>query len=155
MSETPEKYADLPDLSERPFYSILCPWPVSTNRIWRCVKGRAIKSKEYRTWFESASLEIWATSKNQGALPDWLHFARLSCVVLLQPANHQQFDIDNKAKSLLDALENAGVIRSDSQIDELTLIRLPQAADRACLVTLMPHQAADRVSIGANHSRAS
>lgn len=138
MSENQEK-------SE--IYSIKCPWPVSTNRIWRCVKGRNIKSKEYRTWFESASLEIWATSKQQGALPDWLHFARLSMVVLLQPANHQPFDIDNKSKSLLDALENSGVIRSDSQIDELTLIRLAPAIDRCCLVTLMPHQADGRVSI--------
>ena len=141
-------------MTDSEMYSIQVPWPVSTNRIWRCVGGRNIKSKEYRQWFESASLEIWATSKQLGPLPDWLHFARLSCVILLQPANHQVFDIDNKSKSTLDAIENAGIIRSDSQIDELTLIRLSPASDRCCLVTLMPHQADDIGSISDHQNRA-
>jgi len=33
------------------------------------------------------------------------------------------FDIDNRAKALLDALEYAGLMTDDEQVDQLTLIR--------------------------------
>ena len=124
-------------------YQIETPWPVSTNRIWRAVKGRVIKSKEYRGWLESAALETWAKSKTLGPLPDWLHFSRLRLVIMLQPDSVRPWDCDNRVKSTQDMLESAGIIRDDSQIDELLVVRLTPGKEKYCLVQLTPHTPLD------------
>lgn len=48
---------------------------------------------------------------------------RLAVFVAIHPADKRSQDIDNRAKSLLDALTHAGVWIDDSQIDDLHLVR--------------------------------
>lgn len=48
---------------------------------------------------------------------------RLALFVAIYPATRAKQDIDNRAKSLQDALTNAGVWLDDEQIDDLHLVR--------------------------------
>lgn len=48
---------------------------------------------------------------------------RVSLFAAIHPADRRRQDIDNRAKSLQDALSAAGVWLDDEQIDELHLVR--------------------------------
>jgi len=48
---------------------------------------------------------------------------RVSLFVAIHPASKKVHDLDNRAKSLQDALTHAGVWLDDSQIDELHMVR--------------------------------
>jgi len=49
--------------------------------------------------------------------------SRLSMFVAIYPADRRKQDIDNRIKSLADALTHAGVWLDDEQLDELTIVR--------------------------------
>jgi len=61
---------------------------------------------------------------------------RLALTVYLYPPDKRKRDIDNIAKSLLDALEHAGVYENDSQLDELHIIRQELRPGGACKVII-------------------
>ena len=48
---------------------------------------------------------------------------RLSVSVILNAPTQRKYDIDNRAKSLLDSLEYAGIYLNDEQVDCLTIRR--------------------------------
>lgn len=48
---------------------------------------------------------------------------RISLFAAIYPADRRKQDLDNRAKSLQDALTHAGVWLDDEQIDELHLVR--------------------------------
>lgn len=48
---------------------------------------------------------------------------RLRVNIQLYPPDRRVIDIDNRLKSLLDAMQNAGLYGNDSQIDELHVMR--------------------------------
>jgi crossover junction endodeoxyribonuclease RusA len=52
---------------------------------------------------------------------------RLRVVIALQPADKRRYDIDNRCKAVLDALQLAGVFEDDSQVDDLRIFRVPNA----------------------------
>lgn len=49
--------------------------------------------------------------------------SRLRVVIELYPPNARKWDIDNRMKSLIDALTHAKVWEDDEQIDVLTVVR--------------------------------
>ena len=49
---------------------------------------------------------------------------RISIVIYATPKDKRKRDLDNLCKSSLDALQAAGWYKDDSQIDQLTIIRL-------------------------------
>ena len=57
------------------------------------------------------------------------HDQRLSVVLMLHPSNKRKWDIDNRAKACLDALQHAGIIPDDEQIDLLIIQRCDQAKE--------------------------
>ena len=50
---------------------------------------------------------------------------KLSVAILASPPDNKRRDLDNLLKSLLDALQHAGVYKDDNQIDQLQIARMP------------------------------
>ena len=103
------------------------PWPPSVNRYWRHVniRGRghctliSADGRAYKRAVGYAVLEQCAARKE----PLKTLTGRLAVSVLLHPPDRRARDIDNSAKSVLDALTSAKVWRDDEQVDRLELVR--------------------------------
>jgi crossover junction endodeoxyribonuclease RusA len=94
------------------------PWPPSTNKIWRAVKGRVLASKVARKYKVSvaAHLPTGPVHTLTGRLVVWM--------TLHPPAALQQeWDIANREKVLMDALTAQRVWVDDAQIDALMITR--------------------------------
>lgn len=63
--------------------------------------------------------------------------ARLFMAVRINMRDRRAADLDNRLKSLGDALEHAGVFDNDEQIDELLITRGPVVKGGQCTVMLM------------------
>lgn len=94
------------------------PWPPSTNKIWRAVRGRVLASKAARVYKArvAAWLPVGPVRPLTGRLIVWM--------TLHPPATLEQvWDIANREKALMDALTAQRVWVDDSQIDSLMLVR--------------------------------
>lgn len=103
------------------------PWPPSVNHYWgQFGKQRFIgkKGKEFR-------LRVLQACQEAGIEP---LEGRLAMHVSLFPPDRRKRDIDNVLKSLLDACEHAGCYASDSQIDELHIVRMENRVGGGCSV---------------------
>lgn len=92
------------------------PYPPSANRIWRNVRGKTLKSAEYRTWLASAL--VWIKSANR-TLPLIRGPYRLT-VTATRPDRRAR-DLDNLLKPISDCLTQAGVIEDDSNAASILL----------------------------------
>jgi crossover junction endodeoxyribonuclease RusA len=107
------------------------PWPPSVNHYWGQVGHRRFvgkKGQEFRAKVLQACLE-GAVAPLEG---------RLAVHVSLFPPDRRKRDIDNVLKSLLDACEHAGCYASDSQIDELHIVRLENLLGGGCSILIIP-----------------
>jgi len=108
------------------------PWPPSVNTYWRSVPARrrgipgasggccrVLLSRAGRAYRREACARL-AAWRDRRPLE-----GRLSVSVQLLPPTRRALDIDNRLKGLLDALQHAGVIRDDGQIDRLVVERGP------------------------------
>jgi crossover junction endodeoxyribonuclease RusA len=48
---------------------------------------------------------------------------RLCVSMVIWPRDRRVFDLDNRLKSVLDSIQDAGLFHSDSQVDELCIYR--------------------------------
>ena len=99
-------------------YRIILPFPPSVNRLWRCVKGRTILSKDGRLWFAAAAdsvREQWPATVVTPVRVD----------ILVIPPDKRKRDIDNVVKPVLDALTKGMALKDDSLVDWLTVERRP------------------------------
>ena len=93
------------------------PWPPSINHYWRHTKNGHYISNEGKTYRQ---LVLFHGLKYRDKFPK---DARLSVYIEAYPPDKRKRDLDNVLKSLLDALQHAGIYQDDSQIDLLTIIR--------------------------------
>jgi crossover junction endodeoxyribonuclease RusA len=93
---------------------------------------RTLISRAGRLFRDAVAGSFWEQFPGHRAMA-----GRLSVIVDLFPRDRRQTDIDNYAKSLLDALTHAGVWVDDSQIDRLTLVRGEMVKGGRCVVTIM------------------
>lgn len=105
-------------------FTMQLPVPVSANKNWGHGRGRVFLSHETRKFRLSAKGEYARLQALRLApattIAGGVH---LSCSV---PA---RFDVDNTSKALLDALENAKVIKNDSQVLSLLTKKDPDNAE--------------------------
>lgn len=106
------------------------PMPPSVNHYWG-VNGKqrfiGKEGKQFRLAVAEAVAE--AGIKLEG---------RLAIHIALFPANRRRFDIDNRIKPLLDALQNAGCFEDDEQIDELHINRQEITPGGKCTLIILP-----------------
>jgi crossover junction endodeoxyribonuclease RusA len=104
------------------------PWPPSVNRYYRAVNGRNILSAEGRRYKTVAVAELLKQRAH------WFenHFGNVSRIKItfrVTPPDRRKRDLSNLLKAIEDVMTHAGVWGDDSQIDHLTIIRLPPASD--------------------------
>ena len=95
------------------------PWPPSVNEYWHHnSRGHTYLSRPGRIFRELVVWECKAkrVTRQQG---------RLAISIRVCAPTHRRLDIDNFAKSALDALQIAGIYQDDSQIDDLRIYRGP------------------------------
>lgn len=96
------------------------PWPPSGNRYFRMItiKGRPrmVVSKAAKDYAREVVRVISAEQSQQMV-------GRLSVSIVCYAPDRRRYDLDNRVKVLLDAIERAGLIANDEQIDELNIRR--------------------------------
>lgn len=93
-------------------YSITLPFPPSSNRYWRNVNGRMVKSAAARAYRDEAG---WRSLSQNGRQRPLTGNVKVS-MDLYRPA--RRGDLDNRIKILLDSLEGIA-FENDSQIIEI------------------------------------
>ena len=105
------------------------PWPPSINNYWRRNGNRYFinpKGMEYR------NLIIYKTNAYRGTFNK---HDRISMEVLAYPPDRRRRDLDNLFKCLGDSLQHAHVYPDDSQIDHLSIRRMPEFLNKV-IITL-------------------
>ena len=100
--------------------NLTLPYPPSNNRYYRHAKGRSTpylssEGSEYR-------LHVLSKRPRTG----WPMLGRLAVVIESNPKVGKGQDLDNMPKAILDSLQHAKIIKNDSQIDDLRIIRRPK-----------------------------
>lgn len=109
---------------------LLLPWPPSVNRYWLARGNTRFISKAGRAFREAVESEC----AEMGIKP---LEGRLAVHIALFPPDRRVRDIDNILKALLDACEHAGCYASDSQIDELHVVRQGVSKGGHCTILIL------------------
>ena len=100
---------------------ITLPWPPSVNHYWRHVGPRVVLSREGRT-YRTTVAGVVLVYRHQ-AYRVWPLWGELEVQIDAYPPDLRQRDVDNIAKSCLDALQHAGAYANDYAIRKLTIER--------------------------------
>ncbi|WP_178862089.1 RusA family crossover junction endodeoxyribonuclease [Thiomicrorhabdus cannonii] len=114
-------------------YQITLPWAPSANTYYRRA-GQHIHLSLKGRQFKAAVAQVLQA---QGLHRERISH-RLRVRIELYPPNRRKFDIDNRIKPLLDALQHGGLFVDDEQIDRLAVARGDIDPERAgyCLVSI-------------------
>ena len=93
------------------------PFPPSVNSYRTVYRGMMRLSKEGRAF--KAAVSDYVVEYRVPKLGD----KKLRISMVLFPRDKRKIDIDNRIKSVLDALQDAGVFDDDFQVDELSIVR--------------------------------
>ena len=93
------------------------PFPPSVNSYRTVYRGMMRLSKEGRQF--KAAVADYVVEYKVPKLGD----SKLRISMVLFPRDKRKIDIDNRIKSVLDALQDAGVFDDDFQVDELSIVR--------------------------------
>jgi len=107
------------------------PWPPSVNTYYRRGAHATYMSKAGRK-FKTDVADIVSQSKQSkvGA-------ARIRITMVVWPRDKRKFDLDNRIKSVLDSLQDAGVFDDDEQIDEINITRGNKIVSGGCVNVLI------------------
>lgn len=111
---------------------LVLPFPPSVNTYWGFHGSHRFLTNKAKV-FKSEVAHQFKLSNCQG-----LSVLRLKVMVELCAPDKRIRDLDNYAKSLLDALCQASVFDDDSQIDHLTLVRGKLTKGGQCIVSIQP-----------------
>jgi crossover junction endodeoxyribonuclease RusA len=106
------------------------PLPPSVNTYWRNFRGRTVLSKGGRD-YKLLVQEYVAANQIPSFNND-----RLAAIIKIYPRDRRAIDLDNRLKSLLDALQDANVFNDDSQFDEITITRGVIKSNGQCTIII-------------------
>ena len=106
------------------------PLPPSVNAYWRNFHGRTILSKAARDYKQTVKEYVLLNK-----IP-YFGDARLQAIITIFPKDRRKQDLDNRLKSLLDSLENAGIYESDSQFDKIEIARGVIKSGGGCTIVI-------------------
>lgn len=100
---------------------LVLPWPPTVNSYYRNGDrpGFRYLTNEAKAFRTAVSLIVGSERMRKGLA------GRLRMVVVANPPDRRERDLDNLQKGLWDSLQHAGVYERDSQIDEFTILRGP------------------------------
>jgi len=105
------------------------PFPPSINHYFSYYQGRPVLSKEARAYRHL----VRRIARAQGVKP---LMGPLAVRIEVHPPDNRRRDVDNVQKSVLDALQHAGVFWDDSQVVWLLTIKHPSRADGSVQVRI-------------------
>jgi len=106
------------------------PLPPSMNTYWRNFRGRTILSKGGRDY--KLAVQEYVTVNN---IPSFGQ-SRLQAIITIFPRDRRKQDLDNRLKSLLDSLGDAGVFDDDSQFDKIEIARGMIKSGGGCTIVI-------------------
>lgn len=106
------------------------PLPPSVNAYWRNFHGRTILSKAARDYKQTVKEYVLINK-----IPSFGN-ARLQAIITIFPKDRRKQDLDNRLKSLLDSLGNAGVFDDDSQFDKIEIGRGVIKSGGGCTIVI-------------------
>lgn len=95
---------------------VTLPWPPSANRLWRYVKGRAIKSADYRAWQSKATADVFEQNRARANIPGPYHME----IQLDRPDNRRR-DASNLIKPVEDLIVSSGIVEDDHLAKSVTV----------------------------------
>ncbi|MBR2207268.1 MAG: RusA family crossover junction endodeoxyribonuclease [Synergistaceae bacterium] len=93
--------------------------PPTVNHMYLSVRGRRFRTDECVAYQDYVVKEI-----SRYRAHEWPYSGRCSLILIFTASNKKRWDIDNRVKSIQDCLARAGVIKDDTQIDELHVQRV-------------------------------
>lgn len=100
--------------------TLTLPWPPSVNTYWRHVNGKVLLSKAGRAYKANAMAAIFDDCNGH---VETIETKPLVVVVeLFNPCGVHTWDVDNRHKAVLDALQKSAVVKNDSQFRAVLLI---------------------------------
>lgn len=112
-------------------YSFRLPFPLSVNTCWRKGPKGTYLTKRGREFRKQAIADL---SEQLGDFDTIT--GRVAVSLQLTAPTRRKYDVDNYAKAPLDALEHAGLLANDEQIDQLIITRLHVEPPGCCDVTV-------------------
>lgn len=98
---------------------IVLPWPPTVNHSTvGNGRGGKVLTDAHRAFRAEVALRVVAAGS-----PRFADDVRLAVEITLVPPDGRRFDVDNRCKAVLDALQRALVIPDDSQVDDLRVTR--------------------------------
>ncbi len=96
------------------------PWPPTSNTYWRRNGGRYFISKRGQDYkdFVAKACYIYQGMFDANA--------RIRVKIKAYPPDKRKRDLDNLFKSVLDSLQSSEIYIDDSQIDKLSIERMPE-----------------------------
>ena len=95
---------------------IRLPWPPSVNHYWGHRGSRRFLSPKVQMWRREATVLVRAARKIIFSGP-------VAVVLYLYPPDRRRRDLDNVVKAVLDALVLGGLLKDDSQVVELRVVK--------------------------------
>jgi Holliday junction resolvase RusA-like endonuclease len=104
------------------------PWAPSANHAWRSTGKAVHQSADYRAFKRAVGQAIIVQR-----IPRHRAHGRLGVGLLCCPPAEFEYDIDNRVKTILDAVAAAGVIDNDKFIDLIVVGRGPVSAPHGAI----------------------